>query len=214
MNEPTIIVSLSLAIPSINSSASDVCSHCTVSSDNKLLACCIANEIFLYPLNDPDNFLKVAHNHQGVIQYCTFLFGSHYLLSYGIDGLVFLFDLVKWKTIAYLRQESIISMAVSPDEDKIICLESSGKLNLIHLHGLERWFPSHFELSSNLISAERNYEAQAACVLNASFDMESEEEDYLFDEEDQISPYSSESSDSPDELCIITDHSANHSDDK
>ena len=213
-SKPAIVVSSSLAIPNINSSASDVCSHCTVSSDKKLLACCIGNEIFLYPLNGPDKFLKVAHNHQGVIQYCTFLCGSRFLLSYGIDGLVFLFDLVRWKTIAYSRQESIISMAVSPDEDKIICLESSGKVNLIHLNRLERRSPLDFDLSSNLLSAERNDEAQAARVSDASVDMESEEEDYLFDEEDQMSLYSSESSDSPDELDIIPDHSSNYSGDK
>ena len=182
--KPAIVVSTSLAIPNINSSASDVCSHCAVSSDNKLLPCCIANEIILYPLNGQDKSSKVAHNHQGVIQYCTFLCGTRYLLSYGIDGLVFLFDLVRWKTIAYSRQKSIISMAVSPDEEKIICLESSGKVKLIHLHGLERRSPLHFNLSSNLL-AERNDETQADFLSDASCDdisdveFESEDEYYI-----------------------------------
>ena len=74
--------------------------------------------------------------------------------------------------------------------------------------------PLHFDLSSNLLSAERSDEAQAARVSNASVHMEFEEEDYLFDEEDQMSPDSSESSDSPDELDIIPDHNANYSGDK
>lgn len=96
-------------------------------------------------------------------------------------------------------------MVVSPDEGEIVCIQSSGKVNLVNLQGLERRSPSHFELSSNLLSAKRNDAAQVACALNALVDMVSEEEYYLFDDEDQMSSYSSESSDSSDELDVIPD---------
>ena len=48
---------------SIHSPKSDICSHCTVSCDNKLLVCCIANEILIYFVDDPDRFCIVPHNH-------------------------------------------------------------------------------------------------------------------------------------------------------
>ena len=115
----------------IHSPKCDICSHCTVSCDDKLLVCCIANEIFIYFVDDPDSFCKVPHNHLGQVQYCKFLRGKRYLISYGIDGLLFLFDLANWQSIAYLKQESCISMAISPDEKKIVCLESSGQVSVI-----------------------------------------------------------------------------------
>ena len=206
--EPAIEFSSSISIPNINSSASDVCSHCTVSSENDLLACCIANEIFICQPNHPDRFSKVTHKHQGKIEYCKFLCGSRYLLSYGIDGLVFLFDLVRWETIAYVGEKSIISMAVSPEEDKIICLGSSGQINLTHLHQLERSFPSHFELPSNLLSVKRTDPVQGVHFRIPSVHAESEEDDFLSDQEGEMSPYSSESSDNPDASDITPEHNA------
>ena len=152
---PYKVVSHSIRIPNFNSWASDICSHCTVSSDNKLLVCCIANEILIYPLNDPDNFWNVPTNHSCKIEYCKFLKGNRYLISYGIDGLVFLFDLVKWKSIAYARQESIIRMAVSPDEDKVVCLGSSAEVSIINLHGLRCGLPSNFLLPRNFSLPEK-----------------------------------------------------------
>ena len=40
----------------INSHPSDICSHCTVSCDDKLLACCIANKIVIYSVDDLEKF--------------------------------------------------------------------------------------------------------------------------------------------------------------
>ena len=138
---------------SINSHPSDICSHCTVSFDDKLLACCIANEIAIYSVHDLDKFYKVPHNHQGKIQYCKFLCGKRYLISYGMEGLMFLFDLVARQSIAYLRvSESCISIAISPNEDKIVCLESSDKMSLITLRGLELDLISNLEFLPSMAS--------------------------------------------------------------
>ena len=62
---------------------------------------------------------------------------------------MFLFDLVARQSIAYLRlSESCISIAISPNEDKIVCLESPGKMSIITLCGLESDFISNLELPS------------------------------------------------------------------
>ena len=123
---------------SIRSHQSDICSHCTVLCDDKLLACCIANKIVIYSVDGLEEFYKLPHYHQGKIEYCKFLCGKRYLISYGIDRLMFLFDLLAWQTIAYLRlSESCSSIAISPNEDKIVCLESPDKMSLITLRGLE-----------------------------------------------------------------------------
>ena len=66
-----------------------------------------------------------------------------------MEGLMFLFDLVARQSIAYLRlSESCISIAISPNEDKIVCLESPGKMSIITLRGLESDLISNLELPS------------------------------------------------------------------
>ena len=193
LNYPSKVVSSSmLNIPNVNSRASDICSHCTVSSDNKLLVCCIANEILIYPLNGPDTFWNVPTKHSCKIEYCKFLKGNRYLISYGIDGLVFLFDLVEWKSIAYARQESIIRMAVSPDEDKVVCLGSSAQVSIINLHGLKYGLPSNFQLPSNLTLPERNQKQQGRQISAPPLQEEFEED--FFDEDESMTSYCSESS--------------------
>ena len=126
----------------------DICGYCTVSSDNTFLACCINNKILIHALNSQDGFWELPQNHIGKIERCEFLKDNRYLISYGIDGLIFLFDLCEWKSIAYVKQESIISIAVSPDEDKIVCLQSSGKMSVVNLRGLGMGLPSNFQLPS------------------------------------------------------------------
>ena len=115
------------------------CSNCAVSSDNKLLVCCIASEILLHHLDGSNAFCKVPHKHLGKIECCRLLKRNRYLISCGIDGVVFLFDLSAWKSVAYTvaMQESIVTMSVSPDEDKVVCLGSSGKVSVVNLHGLK-----------------------------------------------------------------------------
>ena len=145
---------------SIHSLKSDICSHCTVSCDDKLLACCIANEILIYSFDDPDRFYKVPHNHLGQVQYCKFLYGKRYLISYGIDRLLFLFDLVEWQSVAYLKHESCISMAISPDGNKIVCLESSGQMSVIGLRGLQSDLITNLELP-----LQANHVPPRACLV-------------------------------------------------
>ena len=122
--------------------------HCTVSSDNELLACCIVDRILLYPLNalKDQSVLQLPRAHLGRIESCQFLKGSRYLISYGVDGTVFLWDVNGWKAIAYARvaqgRESIVGMAVSPEEDKVVCFTSFGRLSMIKLRELEHEVPS------------------------------------------------------------------------
>ena len=118
-------------------------SHCTVSSDDELLACCIADSILVYPLRTPaqQSFRRLPLGHLGKIEFSQFLKGTIYLISYGVDGAVFLWDLSEWRAVAYARiangEESIISMAVSPEEDKVVCLTSCNRLTMVKLHGLK-----------------------------------------------------------------------------
>ena len=118
-------------------------SHCTVSLDSNLLACCIADRILLCPLSTPtqQSLRQLPLAHLGKIEFCLFLKGTLYLISYGVDGAVFLWDLSDWNAVAYAKiahgQKSIISMAVSPEGDKVVCLTSSNRLSVIKLHGLK-----------------------------------------------------------------------------
>ena len=148
--------SLKISIPN---KASLKCSHCAVSPDNKLLVFCIGNEILVHPLDGQNAFWKVPHNHSGLVESCNFLKVGRYLISYGIDGVVLLFDLAEWKSVAYARlQESIRAIAVSPDEDKVVCLRSSGEGGLINLHGLTCGLPSNFQLPTDFRLPDTNRE--------------------------------------------------------
>jgi WD40 repeat protein len=187
---PTIIV------PHVNSGASDTCSHCIVSSDNMLLAWCVANEIFIFSLNGSDTFWKVPHNHLGKVEYFDFLRGNCYLISYGIDGIVFLFDIFEKKSIAYVKLESIISMALSPDENKVVCVESSGEMNVINLYRLKRALPPDFKLPSDFrLHAQINHQPQRTQNIAAPFPAETAGDEFIIDDDERMSFYSSESSD-------------------
>jgi hypothetical protein len=155
----------------------------------------------------------VPHNHLGKVEYCDFLRGNRYLISYGIDGVVFLFDLVEGKSIAYVRLESIISMALSADEDKAVCLESSGKMSVINLYGLKRRLPLDFKLPSDFrLHAQINHEPQGTQIIAASFQPETAVDEFIIDDDDRMSFCSSRSSDEDvaNEIHFTSDHSADH----
>ena len=120
----------------------DKLTHCIVSQDSGLLACCIVDRIHLYQLNttSDQSILQLPPAHLGKIEFCQFLKGNSYLISYGVDGVVFLWDLSERKAIAFVKivqgRESIVSMAVSPEEDKVICLTSYCRFHVIKLCGL------------------------------------------------------------------------------
>jgi len=139
----------------------DKFTHCTVSSDNELLACCIVDRILLYPVNaasGDQTILQLPRAHLGRIEFFQFLKGTRYLISNGVDGTVFLWDLREGKAIAYARvaqgRETIVSLAVSPTEDDVVCFTSFGRLTRIELCGLVNEMPTKSP-SSDLMNKEK-----------------------------------------------------------
>ncbi|KAL9974421.1 hypothetical protein ACROYT_G011449 [Oculina patagonica] len=117
-------------------------SYCTVSLDDQFLVCCIADIILVYSLQASDIYSskQVLRGHLGRIEFCRFLKVNRYLISYGVDGMVFLWDLTESKAVGFARvtqgRDSILTMAVSPEEDKAVCFTSSGRVCVIKLCGL------------------------------------------------------------------------------
>ena len=117
--------------------------YCSVSSRNELLAFCIADDVVLCSLCPPakESFCRLPRAHLGQIQFCQFFRETRYLISYGIDGAVFLWDLYERKAAAFARvaerEESIEGMSVSSGEDEVVCSLSSGRVITIELHGLK-----------------------------------------------------------------------------
>jgi len=116
--------------------------QCTVSLDNQLMVCCIANRILIYNLLAPNvnSSKQVLRGHLGRIEFCRFLKANHYLISYGVDGMVFLWEISELKAVAFVRitqgNEKIVAMAVSPEEDLAVCFISSDRICMIKLCGL------------------------------------------------------------------------------
>ena len=129
-------------------------SKCAVSLDNELLICCIANVIILFSLRAPDvhSSKRVLRGHLGKIEFCKILRVNRYLISYGVDGMVFLWDLIETKAIGFARitqgNENIVCMAVSPEEDRAVCFTSSDRICEIKLCKLEG------DLSSTFMTVE------------------------------------------------------------
>ena len=99
-------------------------SECIVSSDDQLLVCCIANTILVYRRSalDINSSKRVLLGHLGKIEFCRFLKENRYLISYGIDGMVFLWDIIEFKAVGFARIPlDTVCMAVSPDEEKAVC---------------------------------------------------------------------------------------------
>ena len=118
--------------------------YCSVSSGNEVLACCIMDDVLLYSVSSPGEesfYCRLPPAHLGQIQFCQLLRETSYLISYGIDGAVFLWDLVQKKALAYAKvaegEETIIGMSVSSTEDEVVCLTSLGKVIMIELQGLK-----------------------------------------------------------------------------
>ena len=118
-------------------------SLCIVSQDNELLVCCIANLIYVYKLTVANIYSsrQILRGHLGKIEFCRFLKGNLFLISYGVDGMVFLWNITESKAIGFMRivhgREKIVSMAVSPEEDRAVCFLSSGRVCVITLGKLE-----------------------------------------------------------------------------
>ena len=118
-------------------------SLCIVSQDNELLVCCIANLIYVYKLTVANIYSsrQILQGHLGKIEFCRFLKGNLFLISYGVDGMVFLWNITESEAIGFMRiahgREKIVSMAVSPEEDRAVCFLSSGRVCVIALGKLE-----------------------------------------------------------------------------
>ena len=101
-------------------------SLCIVSQDNELLVCCIANLIYVYKLTVANihSSRHILRGHLGKIEFCRFLKVNR-LISYGVDGMVFLWNITESKAIGFARiahgEEKIIFMAMSPEEDSAVC---------------------------------------------------------------------------------------------
>ena len=118
-------------------------SLCIASQDNELLVCCIANLIYVYKLTVGNIYSsrKILRGHLGKIEFCRFLKGNLFLISYSVDGVVFLWNITESKAIGFAKiahgKEKIVSMAVSPEEDRAVCFSSSGRVCEITLCKLE-----------------------------------------------------------------------------
>ena len=128
-------------------------SLCIVSQDNELLVCCIANLIYVYKLTEANIYSsrQILRGHLGKIEFCRFLKGKLFLISYGVDGMVFLWNIPESKAIGFARiaqgEEKIVSLAVLPEEDRAVCFLSSFRVCEITLSKLE------CALSSKLLTA-------------------------------------------------------------
>ena len=125
-------------------------SQCAVSQDRELLVCCLANEIFVHSLQVADihSSKRVLRGHLGKIEFCRFLKRNRHLISYAVDGMVFLWDIAESKSVAFARiakgREKIVCMAVSPDEDRAVCFVSPRKVCVLNLCNLECALPADF----------------------------------------------------------------------
>ena len=138
--------------------------HCTVSPENDLLAYCITDKILLFPLKTSTDqcVMQLPLAHLGKVEFCQFLRGNRYLISYGVDGTVFLWDLSEWKAVGFAKiaqgQENIVSMAVSAEGYKVVCLTSFGRLNVVKACGLKDAILSKLPLPKGM-GSEKTTEA-------------------------------------------------------
>ena len=125
-------------------------SHCAVSQDTELLVCCLANVIFVHSLQvaDTHSSKRVLRGHLGKIEFCKFLKRNRYLISYAVDGMVFLWDISESKAIGFARiakgREKIVCMAVSPDEDRAVCFISPSRVCVLNFCNLKCALPADF----------------------------------------------------------------------
>ena len=131
-------------------------SHCAFSQDSELLVCCLANVIFVHSLQvaDTHSSKRVLRGHLGKIEFCKFLKRNRYLISYAVDGMVFLWDISESKAIGFARiakgRGKILCMAVSPDEDRAVCFISPSRVCVLHFCNLKCALPEDF------FTAQRN----------------------------------------------------------
>ena len=125
-------------------------SSCAVSQDTELVVCYLANVIFVHSLQVADihSSKRVLRGHLGKIEFCKFLKRNRYLISYAVDGMVFLWDISEFKAIGFARiakgREKILCMAVSPDEDRAVCFISPSRACVLNFCNLKCALPVDF----------------------------------------------------------------------
>ena len=148
-------------------SAADKITYCTVSPKNNLLACCMVDRILLYSLDRP--ILKLPRAHLGKIEFCRFLKENRYIISYGTDGAVFLWDLLERTAISFIRipleRGNITCMTVSPKENKVVGCTSFGRFYEVKLCGLKSEIPS-FQLQPEKMRREQNVSTLSGAVCS------------------------------------------------
>ena len=152
-------------------SEDDKITYCTLSRNNDLLACCVVDRILVFLFNAPTNqpVLKLPRAHLGKIEFCRFLKENRYIISYGIDGAVFLWDLLERTAISFIRisleRENITCMTVSPKEDKVVGCTSFGRFFEVKLCGLKSEIPS-FQLQPEKMRREQNVSTLSGAVFS------------------------------------------------
>ena len=121
------------------------CTFCTCSVNADLLACCVGDRVDIFSLRPTGKRAEKAETqltgHCGCVRWCQFIKGNRYLVTYGVDRYILLWDLDKKIPVGCVcpavGKEKIVSVAVSPEEDLLVCALSSGRLTEIELQGLE-----------------------------------------------------------------------------
>ena len=121
------------------------CTFCTCSVNADLLACCVGDRVDIFSLRPTGKRAEKAETqltgHCGCVRWCQFIKGNRYLVTYGVDRYILLWDLDKKIPVGCVcpavGKEEIVSVAVSPEEDLLVCALSSGRLTEIKLQGLE-----------------------------------------------------------------------------
>ena len=193
--------------------------HGTVSSETNWLACCITDRIVLCPMNilTDQSIRLLPPAHSGKIELCQFVKGGRYLISYGVDGNVFLWDLTRCEAIAFAKlcqgRESIVRLCGSCEGDKFFHLTSSGRFGVLTLCGLEHSIlpklPTLKVQSGEMVSEEscgqQREHRGPTLPTNASDDLNIaevlKEMDFMCDSEGNSE--SSESSESSDDMEML-----------
>ncbi|XP_046854669.1 uncharacterized protein LOC124447731 isoform X2 [Xenia sp. Carnegie-2017] len=124
------------------------CSHCILSSDDKMLACCVENRIIFYELlSAPEKASQFKHS--CMVKCCYFMGRNKYVLFQDIAGYMFMFDLSQWKLVTHFKADASVKIFKFTDY-KITCIQPNGKINFLAIRGLKDWSGKDYNLPYNL----------------------------------------------------------------
>ncbi|XP_046854698.1 uncharacterized protein LOC124447740 isoform X2 [Xenia sp. Carnegie-2017] len=186
-------------------SKQEKCSHCILSSDDKMLACCVENRIIFYEfLSAPEKASQKASQfeHSCMVKCCYFMGRNKYVLFQDIAGYLCMFDLIQWKFVTYFKADTSVKIFKLTDY-KITCIQPNGKINFLVIRGLKDWSGKDYNLPYNLYVSDfapfTNSDNDDCCIDSEFWQYESSEsdnDDYVnYSESSQ-----SESNESDDEM--------------